>query len=279
MDRLQPARTGAARRPRGARAAPTAVLKPLKLVLDNYPVGQTEDAPLPVHPQHPELGTRTIQLARELWIEADDFMESASCRLLPARARQGRQPPGNRCGPRHALRESTRDAVSTRTQRAKLPLFTPNICRKPRAAHPARTASRPRTAIHRLPGACQHPCRSARVRSTVHRPAPRCRAKATSPALINKNSKQILRAFVEPSLANAKSDDQVPVRENRVLRGGSRRSHGNEPSIQSCCVATGFCDSTEVKGAAAIAVAAEAVWKPFGCRPYAIDDALVIVVS
>ena len=55
----------------------TAVLKPLKLILDNYPAGQTENVTLPVHPQHPEMGTRTIPFARELWIEADDFMENA----------------------------------------------------------------------------------------------------------------------------------------------------------------------------------------------------------
>src|SRR5262249_58453502 len=46
-------------------------------VIDNYPADQREDCVFPVHPQKPELGTRTIAFARELWIEADDFMENA----------------------------------------------------------------------------------------------------------------------------------------------------------------------------------------------------------
>src|SRR5690606_14413221 len=55
----------------------TAVLRPLKLVIDTYPEGRTEECHFPVHPHKPELGTRTIPFARELWIEADDFMEEA----------------------------------------------------------------------------------------------------------------------------------------------------------------------------------------------------------
>jgi glutaminyl-tRNA synthetase len=53
----------------------TAVLQPLKLIIDNYPAGQTEDCAAPVHPHHPELGQRSFPFARELWIEADDYQE------------------------------------------------------------------------------------------------------------------------------------------------------------------------------------------------------------
>ena len=49
-----------------------AVLDPLKLVIDNYPEGASETCLAPNHPQKPELG------ARELWIDRDDFMESPS---------------------------------------------------------------------------------------------------------------------------------------------------------------------------------------------------------
>jgi glutaminyl-tRNA synthetase len=51
-----------------------AVLDPLKLIIDNYPEGQTEICTAPNHPQKPELGTRKQTFARELWIERDDFM-------------------------------------------------------------------------------------------------------------------------------------------------------------------------------------------------------------
>jgi glutaminyl-tRNA synthetase len=59
--------------PKAPRA--TAVLRPLKLIIDNYPVGQTEECTSPVHPHHPEMGVRTFPISRELWIEEDDFME------------------------------------------------------------------------------------------------------------------------------------------------------------------------------------------------------------
>ena len=51
-----------------------AVLKPLKLIIDNYAEGQTELCHAPVHPHHPEIGQREFLFARELWIEQDDFM-------------------------------------------------------------------------------------------------------------------------------------------------------------------------------------------------------------
>jgi len=53
-----------------------AVLDPIKLVIDNYPEGQSEDCFAPNHPLKPELGKRTVQLTKELWIEREDFMET-----------------------------------------------------------------------------------------------------------------------------------------------------------------------------------------------------------
>jgi glutaminyl-tRNA synthetase len=54
-----------------------AVLKPLKVVLTNYPEGQVEMMQAMNHPNRPELGTREVPFAREVWIEQDDFMEEA----------------------------------------------------------------------------------------------------------------------------------------------------------------------------------------------------------
>jgi glutaminyl-tRNA synthetase len=51
------------------------VLNPLKLIIDNFPEGQTEDCSAPVHPHHPERGNRHFPISRELWIEQEDFME------------------------------------------------------------------------------------------------------------------------------------------------------------------------------------------------------------
>ena len=52
-----------------------AVLDPIKLVIDNYPEGESEDCFAPNHPLKEELGKRTVQLSKELWIEREDFME------------------------------------------------------------------------------------------------------------------------------------------------------------------------------------------------------------
>ena len=52
-----------------------AVLKPLKLIIDNFPEGETVECSAPVHPHHPERGVRTFPISKELWIEEEDFME------------------------------------------------------------------------------------------------------------------------------------------------------------------------------------------------------------
>ena len=53
-----------------------AVLRPLKLVLENYPGEQTEELEAANHPQKPEMGRRTLPFSREIYIERDDFMEN-----------------------------------------------------------------------------------------------------------------------------------------------------------------------------------------------------------
>ena len=53
------------------------VLRPLKVVLTNYPEDKVEMMEAMNHPGRPELGTRQMPLSRELWIEQDDFMEEA----------------------------------------------------------------------------------------------------------------------------------------------------------------------------------------------------------
>ncbi|MBA3006573.1 MAG: glutamine--tRNA ligase/YqeY domain fusion protein [Proteobacteria bacterium] len=52
-----------------------AVLNPLKVIIDNYPQGQSEDMEAQNHPQRPEMGSRTIPFSREIYIEREDFME------------------------------------------------------------------------------------------------------------------------------------------------------------------------------------------------------------
>ena len=52
-----------------------AVLDPIRLVIDNYPEGQTEQLEASNNPENPALGTRMVSFSRELYIEREDFME------------------------------------------------------------------------------------------------------------------------------------------------------------------------------------------------------------
>ena len=51
-----------------------AVLRPLKVIIDNYPAGQTETIEVDINPNKPELGRRKIEFSNEVYIEQDDFM-------------------------------------------------------------------------------------------------------------------------------------------------------------------------------------------------------------
>jgi glutaminyl-tRNA synthetase len=84
--------------PKAPRA--TAVLRPLKLIIDNFPEGQSVECQSPVHPHFPERGMRTFPITRHLWIEQDDFMEVPSkgyFRFYPPIG----DAPGNRVRLRH----------------------------------------------------------------------------------------------------------------------------------------------------------------------------------
>ena len=53
-----------------------AILDPVKLIIDNYPEGQTEEFTVPNNPENEALGSRTVTFSRELYIERNDFMEN-----------------------------------------------------------------------------------------------------------------------------------------------------------------------------------------------------------
>ncbi len=53
-----------------------AVLRPVKLVIDNYPEDKTEEITVEVNPEDEKAGTRTVMFSKNLYVEADDFMEN-----------------------------------------------------------------------------------------------------------------------------------------------------------------------------------------------------------
>ena len=52
-----------------------AILRPLRVIIDNYPEDQVEWLDVENNPESPEMGTRKVPFSRELYIEQDDFME------------------------------------------------------------------------------------------------------------------------------------------------------------------------------------------------------------
>lgn len=81
-----------------------AVLRPLRVVIENYPEGETEDLEAANHPDDPKAGTRKIRFGRELFIERDDFMENPPKKFF-------RLSPGNEVRLRYAYFVTCREAI------------------------------------------------------------------------------------------------------------------------------------------------------------------------
>jgi glutaminyl-tRNA synthetase len=81
-----------------------AVLRPLKVVIENYPEGKTEQLEAANHPDNAEAGSRKIKFSRELYIEQDDFMENPPKKFF-------RLSPGNEVRLRYAYFITCRDVV------------------------------------------------------------------------------------------------------------------------------------------------------------------------
>jgi glutaminyl-tRNA synthetase len=81
-----------------------AVLRPLKVVIENYPGGQSEEVEALNHPDDPAAGTRRLTFGRELFIERDDFMENPPKKFF-------RLSPGTEVRLRYAYFITCREAV------------------------------------------------------------------------------------------------------------------------------------------------------------------------
>ena len=76
------------------------VLRPLKIVVENFPEGEVREVEAPCHPEKPELGKRKVPFTRELFIEQDDFREDPPkqfFRLAPGREVRLRNGPYVKC--------------------------------------------------------------------------------------------------------------------------------------------------------------------------------------
>jgi glutaminyl-tRNA synthetase len=81
-----------------------AVLRPLKVVIENYPEGQVEELDAVNHPDNPAAGARKIKFEREIYIEQDDFMENPPKKFF-------RLSPGSEVRLRYAYFLTCRDVI------------------------------------------------------------------------------------------------------------------------------------------------------------------------
>jgi len=182
--------------PKAPRAA--AVLRPLKLIIDNFPENLVEPCTAPVHPHYPERGQRHFPISRELWIERDDFMEEpvkGYFRLFP----------GNRVRLRYGY---VIECTSFEKDDAG------NIIAVHCNYFPDSKSGTPESANYKVKGnihwvSCAHAVK-AEVRlydRLFADPHPDAGGKDFREAL-NPNSKEVVTAYLEQGMASAKPEDR-----------------------------------------------------------------------
>ena len=209
----------------------TAVLRPIKLVIDNFPVDLTEETQAPVHPHKPELGTRTLRIGREMWIEADDFMENAPpdyYRLALGPGGTAGQPVRLRYGYVIRAHSVVKDNAGTIVE------VHAEYLPETKSGSPGASSVKTRAAIHWLAVADSIPAEIRIFDRLFTDPYPDAGDKDFQ-ALINPASKQVLRAYVEPSLAHAKPDDKFQFERNGYFVA-DRKDHTSEKPVFNLAV-------------------------------------------
>lgn len=176
----------------------TAVLNPLRLVLDNFPAETLEECSAPVHPTLSSMGLRQLPLTRELWIEAEDFMVEPSkgyFRLFP----------GNKVRLRHAyVIECTgfeRDA------RGEITVVHANYLPETRSGTPGADGVKVKGNIHWL--STSHALEAeVRLFDRLFLSAQPDASEGNLQDLLNPDSKRVLHAYLEPTLAAAVPEER-----------------------------------------------------------------------
>jgi glutaminyl-tRNA synthetase len=174
-----------------------AVLRPLKVVIENYPEGQIEEIEAVNHPDDPAAGTRRIAFGRELYIERDDFMENPPKKFF-------RLSPGNEVRLRYAYfikcTEAVRDAAGEITELR----CTYDPATKGGNAPDGRKV---KATMHWLPAAQSVPAEIRIYNQLFTKPTPDA---ASFAADLNPQSLEILKdARIEPAIAESHSQDAM----------------------------------------------------------------------
>ena len=175
-----------------------AVLDPVKLVIDNYPDGTEEECFAPNHPQRPDLGKRAVPLAKALWVEREDFMETPS---------QGyfRLFPGNRVRLRYGY--VVKCTGCEKDARGNVTAVHCEYDPETKSGTPGADKVKVKGNIHWV--SAQHSCTSeVRLYDRLFKsPHPGAGDRDFLQDL-NPDSKQVITARLEPALANARPEER-----------------------------------------------------------------------
>jgi glutaminyl-tRNA synthetase len=174
-----------------------AVLKPLKVVIENYPEGQVEEIEAINHPDDPAAGTRKIAFGRELYIERDDFMENPPKKFF-------RLSPGNEVRLRYAYFIKCREAIKDAAGEIVELRCTYDPATKGGNAPDGRKV---KATMHWLPAQQSRPAEIRLYNQLFAKPNPDA---SNFAADINPLSLEVLKdARVEPAIAEANSPDAM----------------------------------------------------------------------
>ena len=174
-----------------------AVLKPLKVVIENYPEGQVEEIEAVNHPDDPSKGTRRIAFGRELYIEQDDFMENPPKKFF-------RLFPGNEVRLRYAYFIKCTSVVKNAAGEVTELRCTYDPATRGGNASDGRKV---KATMHWLPAAQSKPAEIRIYNQLFAKPSPDA---ANFAADLNPQSLEILKdARIEPAIAEVNSADPM----------------------------------------------------------------------
>jgi glutaminyl-tRNA synthetase len=174
-----------------------AVLRPLKVVIENYPEGQSEELEAINHPDDPAAGTRRIRFSRELYVERDDFMENPPKKFY-------RLSPGKEVRLRYAYFITCRDVVKNSAGEVVELRCSYDPATRGGNAPDGRKVQ---ATLHWVAAADAVPAEIRLYNPLFTRPAPNA---ADFAADLNPQSVEVLtQAWVEPALAGGNSNDPV----------------------------------------------------------------------
>src|SRR5687768_13650110 len=192
-----------------------AVLRPLKVVIENYPEGQVEELDAVNNPENPAAGSRRVRFGREIFVERDDFMEEPPKKFF-------RLSPGQEVRLRYAYFVTCRDVVKNEAgEVVELRCTYDPMTRGGNAPPDGRKV---KATLHWVAAAHAVPAEIRLLNQLFLSPSPNV---ADFAADLNPDSLEVLTgALVEPAAIASNSDDPLQFERQGYFRRDGTSSSG-----------------------------------------------------